>query len=300
VHGTKKNLSTGFQNERYPSGRRGTAHQLGETSRKNLFELKNTFIPSKTNPMEMPSTLLPYLLGLIFLLIALLYSSVGQGGASGYLAVMALAGLSPSVMRPAALSLNVVVTLLGTFLYWRAGLIRWKLLFLLVLPSAPAAFLGAMVNLPEGIYRELIGLVLLYAAWKTLCWGAKDRAHLHPPDIPLSLAVMTGAGIGFLSGLTGVGGGIFLTPLLILAGWTDTRHAAGISSAFILINSIAGLMGLGVSDSILTWPLLGWMLSVCMGAFIGSLLGANRLSPLIQSRLLALVLFIAGIKMLLY
>jgi uncharacterized protein len=250
--------------------------------------------------MPNPFTLEFTILGVAFLLLAGLYSSVGHGGASGYLAAMALAGLPSSMMRPTALSLNIIVTFIGTILYWKAGCIRWRTLFLFVLPSAPAAFIGAMINLPEWIYQWVVGLVLLYAAWKTLCWGKKSVPLPHPPEIPVLAAATAGCGIGFLSGLTGVGGGIFLTPLLVLVGWADTRHAAGISSAFILFNSIAGILGLGISGSNTPWPVAGWMLCVCLGAFIGGRLGANTLGPVLQSRLLALVLTVAGLKMVFY
>ena len=247
--------------------------------------------------MPIPSTLESVILGVVFLLVATLYSSVGHGGASGYLAVMALAGLAPSVMRPTALSLNIVVTVIGTILYWRAGCIRWRILLLFIIPSAPAAFIGAMIDLPVWTYRWVVGLVLLYAAWKTLGWGMRGGSQLHSPEIPILAAATAGCGIGLLSGLTGVGGGIFLTPLLVLTGWACTRQAAGISSAFILFNSIAGILGLGVSGTDLPWPLPWWMAAVCCGAFIGSQLGANTLSPVLQTRLLALVLAIAGLKM---
>ena len=248
--------------------------------------------------MQIPSTLESVVLGLAFLFVATLFSSVGHGGASGYLAAMALIGLPPSLMRPSALCLNIVVTVIGTYFYSRAGYTQWKSVLLFVLPSAPAAFLGAMIDLPEWIYHSVVGLILLFAAWKTFRWGAKVKRQPFTSQIPVPAALMAGMGIGFLSGLTGVGGGIFLSPLLILAGWADTRHAAGISSAFILVNSIAGVLGLRFSGFDLPWPLPGWILCVCAGAFTGSLLGAKTISLTLQSRLLALVLAIAGLKML--
>lgn len=248
--------------------------------------------------MADPSLISIMMLGLAFFGLAILYSSVGHGGASGYLAAMALAGLSPALMRPTALSLNIVVTIIGTFFYARAGCIPWKTVLLFVVPSAPCAFLGAMIELPEWGYRTLVGLVLLYAAWKTVTQGAKQPSGKVEANIPIYAALPAGAAIGLLSGLTGVGGGIFLTPLLLLTGWTSLRLAAGISCGFILVNSISGILGLGVAGFTLPPAILWWVLAVCSGALIGSRLGSGILCQKTQSRLLAVVLTIAGIKML--
>lgn len=248
--------------------------------------------------MADPSLVALSILGATCFLLAFLYSTVGHGGGSGYLAVMALAGLSSSFMRPTALSLNIVATLIGTFFYSRAGCIPLKSVLLFVVTSAPCAFLGAMVELPEWKYRVVVGLVLLFTAWRTFTQTPDTSSEKEIINIPFYAALPSGAVIGFLSGLTGVGGGIFLTPLLLLTGWTDMRHAAGISCGFILINSISGIMGLAVAGFSLPPSMIWLALSVALGALCGSQLGAVFLSPQTQSRLLAVVLTIAGIKML--
>ena len=184
----------------------------------------------------MTSTLL---LGVLIFIAALLYSSVGHGGASGYLAAMALFDLAPDVMKPTALVLNLFVTCVGTVRYARAGCFSWNIFWPFAVLSIPFAFLGGMWRLPAGTYKIILGLVLLFAAWRL---AIKQSAHAPATQkaIVLPAALALGAAIGLLSGLTGVGGGIFLSPLLLLLGWAEVRKTAGVSAAFILVNSAAG------------------------------------------------------------
>src|SRR5206468_2501149 len=173
-------------------------------------------------------------------LIALLYSSVGHAGASGYIATMTLFGIVPIVIRPTALVLNILVASIGTFQFWRAGHFSWKLFWPFALLSVPAAYLGGYLQPSTSILRILIGIVLLFSAMR-LVFRRSDPLQTSPPALPV--AISAGAGLGFLAGLTGTGGGIFLTPLLLFCRWAYIRQAAAVSALFIWMNSIAGLIG---------------------------------------------------------
>src|SRR5438270_12152796 len=180
------------------------------------------------------------LLCLAIAVIAFLYSSVGHAGASGYIATMTLFGLAPMVIRPTALVLNILVASIGAFQFWRAGHFSWKLFWPFALLSIPAAYFGGYLQPSAGILRILIGAVLLFSAAR-LFFRKHDPEQTNPPSKPVAVGV--GAGLGFLSGLTGTGGGIFLTPLLLFCKWAHIRQAAAISALFILVNSIGGLVG---------------------------------------------------------
>lgn len=237
------------------------------------------------------------LAGLIFLAAAL-YSSVGHAGASGYLAAMALFGLAPEEMRPAALALNILVASFGTYRYWRAGYHDFRLLVPFAVASVPAAFLGGLIAVPGGVYRPLVGIVLALSAVQflgTAREAPKEDLQTNPPQAPVALAL--GGGIGLLAGLTGTGGGIFLSPLLLLFHWTATRKASGIVSAFILVNSAAGLAGTTFSIGALPAALPLWGVAALLGALIGTRLGTTTL-PIPGLRLmLSLVLALAALKM---
>ena len=235
------------------------------------------------------------LLALLFFAAALLYSSVGHAGASAYLAAMALVGLPPDVMRPTALVLNLFVASIVVLRFTRAGHLPWRDLLPLAMGSIPAAFFGGSVELPGELYRPLVAMVLLAGAWRlaTAAPAGDDAAT----GVPLLPGILAGAAIGLLAGLTGTGGGIFLTPLLVLAGWAATRDAAGLSGAFILANSLAGLAGLVTGGVTLPSTLPLWIGAVVAGGLIGSWLGAARFSILALRRALAVVLVIAAGKL---
>ena len=235
------------------------------------------------------------LLAALFFAAALLYSSVGHAGASAYLAAMALVGLPPDVMRPTALVLNLFVAGIVVVRFTRAGHLPWRELLPLVLGSIPAAFIGGGIELPGEIYRPLVAIVLLAGAWRLAT--APPAGEDVPAGVPLLPGVLAGAAIGLLAGLTGTGGGIFLTPLLVLAGWAATRDAAGLSGAFILANSLAGLAGLAGGGVTLPTALPVWVGAVIAGGLIGSWLGAARYSVLGLRRALAVVLVIAAGKL---
>jgi uncharacterized membrane protein YfcA len=235
------------------------------------------------------------LLALLFLLAAVLYSSVGHAGASAYLAAMALVGTAPEVMRPTALTLNLLVASIVVVRFAGAGHLPWRQLVPLLVASVPTAFIGGLIQLPKELYAPLVAIVLLIGAWR-LAATHVGREPLRA-RVPWVAGVLAGGGIGLLAGLTGTGGGIFLTPLLVLAGWAPTRQAAGLSGAFILANSIAGLAGIFTGGIILPGALPFWVAVVGVGGLIGSWLGAARFSIFGLRRVLAVVLVVAAIKL---
>jgi uncharacterized membrane protein YfcA len=235
------------------------------------------------------------LAGLIFLAAAL-YSSVGHAGASGYLAAMALFGLAPAVMKPTALMLNILVAVIATTKFYRAGFFSWKLFRPLALASVPFAFIGGAVSLPGYLYKPVVGIVLLYAAYRLIAGKGIKPDVAHPATLPLAAS---GAGIGLLSGLTGVGGGIFLSPLLLFFGWSETRQASGMAAAFILVNSVAALLGHYSAVSHVPSEVLAWAPAAILGGWIGAQYGSKRLPAPVILKLLAAVLLVAGLKMLL-
>jgi uncharacterized protein len=224
--------------------------------------------------------------------VAVLYSSVGHGGASGYLAVMAFLAVAPGVTRPTALVLNLFVASIATVQFWRAGHFSWGLFWPFAAASIPFAFLGGMIKLPTGVYTILLGAVLLFAAFR-LAWSfTQEVPEVRRPNVWLALAI--GAGIGLLSGLVGVGGGIFLTPVLLLMNWSETKTAAGVSALFIFVNSAAGLAGNYSQVSVLPASSLTWIGAAIAGGVIGSLLGAKKFESLMLRRVLAGVLLMAA------
>ena len=213
---------------------------------------------------------------------------------------MSLLGVAPSVMRPTALVLNLFVASIVIVRFHRAGALPWGQLVPLAIGSVPAAFIGGGIDLPGEVYRPLVAAVLLAGAWRL--WSARttEAGEADRPGVPWLPGIAAGAGIGLLAGLSGTGGGIFLTPLLVLAGWTRTREAAGLSGAFILINSIAGLGGLLLGAFTLPEALPLWVGAVIGGGLLGSWLGAARFSILQLRRVLAFVLVIAAIKLVVF
>ncbi len=234
--------------------------------------------------------------------VAVLYSSVGHAGASGYLAVLALSGLSPDAMKPTALVLNLVVATIGVIQFTRAGHFAWRTLWPFAVGSIPAAFLGGAMRLPFGSYRALVGMVLLASAvrlfWTASAVDAAKEAAMDRAAPPLAAALPVGVGLGFLSGLTGVGGGIFLSPLLLLLGWASARRTAATSVWFILVNSASGLLGHLSSVARVPGEVALWAPVVLVGGAVGSTLGSRRLPGVVIRRLLAAVLVVGGWKLL--
>lgn len=231
---------------------------------------------------------------LAIFVVAILYSSVGHGGASGYLAVMALLAVGSEVTRPAALVLNVFVASIAAYQFYRSGYFSWRTFLPFAATSIPFAFIGGMIALPTNVYKIVLGIVLLLAAIR-LAWNLKTDNEPHQPNIFLALAI--GAVIGLLSGLVGVGGGIFLTPVLLLMNWSETKKAAGVSAMFILVNSIAGIAGNISQTAKLPANVWIWIGAAVVGGLIGSTLGATRFESLTLRRVLAGVLAFAGVKL---
>jgi hypothetical protein len=242
---------------------------------------------------SLDSSLFPWLLAFIAL-AATLYSSVGHGGASGYLAAMALFGVSAALMKPAALAMNIVVAGLVFVRLWRAGFFNARLFWPFALGSIPLAFLGGAIQLHERAYQYLVAVALLVAAWRLLLASHEPPTREAPR---LGVALPVGGGLGFVSGLTGVGGGIFLSPLLLFLRWANMRTTAAISAAFILVNSVAGLAGLITTGVSLPRGLPWMILAALGGAIVGSELAVRRLAPVRLRQLLGVVLVIAAVKM---
>ena len=235
------------------------------------------------------------LLALAVAVVAFLYSTVGHAGASGYIATMTLFGLAPAEIRPAALTLNILVSTLTTWQFWKAGHFSWKLFWPFALMATPLAFVGGRIHLPTHVFKTIVGVVLLLSAVRLL-WKPREDEVKREVSKPVALGV--GGGLGLLAGLTGTGGGIFLTPVLLLMKWAKTKNAAAVSAAFILLNSISGLAGnISAAGSIpmhLVLPLSG---AVLIGGGAGGYLGARRFNPAVIKVLLAVVLVIAGYKL---
>lgn len=227
---------------------------------------------------------------------ALLYSMVGHAGASGYLAAMALVGVSAAVMKPTALVLNLVVATVASVQFARARCFAWDRFWPFAIGSVPFAFVGGGLVLPGTIYRRLVGLILLFAAWRLFRF-ARAVAAAEPVPVPLVVAIPLGCVLGLLAGLTGVGGGIFLSPLLLLTGWADPRTTAGVSAVFILVNSAAGLAGHAASLGLLPPGLPVLAGAALAGGLLGSTFGSRRLPNVALRRLLAIVLVVAAVKL---
>lgn len=227
-------------------------------------------------------------------LVAFLYSSVGHAGASGYIAVLTLCGFAAADIKPTALVLNILVASIGSFQFWRAGHFSWSFFWPFAVLSIPAAFLGGYVHLPTPLFKTLLGVVLLLSAAR-LGWKPGDVTDPKAPARPVAVGV--GASIGFLSGLTGTGGGIFLTPLILFLHWAKTKQAAATSAVFILVNSSSGLIGHMSSGKAV--PSFAWKLAVAavVGGTLGSYLGSARLPARAIQMLLGVVLVIAGTKL---
>src|SRR2546426_7203079 len=225
--------------------------------------------------------------------IAFLYSSVGHAGASGYIAMMTLFGIAPTVIRPTALVLNILIASIGTFQFWRAGYFSWNLFWPFALLSIPAAYLGGYLQPSASVLKILIGVVLVFSATRLLV-RRSDPPQTSPPSQPVAISV--GAALGFLAGLTGTGGGIFLTPVLLFCRWAHIRQAAAVSALFIWVNSVAGLVG--YFTKVRSIPSLGLILAAAaiIGGTIGSHLGSRRFAVQGFSLCMARGLLFSGMK----
>ena len=204
--------------------------------------------------------------------------------------------MAPESMRPAALCLNVLVSSIALYKFYKAGAFDWQLFWPIAIASIPAAFLGGQISLPSNTYKLVVGLCLLYAAW-TIYTGANKADEVKLNTVKKLVLIVLGAALGFLSGLTGVGGGIFLSPILLYFGWAKTKVVSGVSAAFILVNSISGLLGMLSKSLTLPAGLAYWAIAAVIGGLIGAEYGSRKLTNPTIRKLLALVLVLAGSKM---
>jgi uncharacterized protein len=229
-------------------------------------------------------------------LAALLYSSAGHGGASAYLAILAVCSFPQMQMSSAALVMNLMVSACSFFFYSQNRLISWKLVRSFLFTSIPLAFAGGLIQIPRHIYDWLLILVLLFAAWRLWAVHTPDELPLKTP--PRLAAPLCGALIGLVSGIIGIGGGIFLSPLLILMRWATPKQTAAISAFFIFLNSMSGLLGRMSRNAFhLPGNFASWALFAAMGGLIGSILGASRFPSRVVKRVLSMILMIATIKL---
>lgn len=234
---------------------------------------------------------------LLLFIVAFLYAAVGHGGASGYLALMAIFGMMPDIMKPTALLLNLFVSLSAFVLFYKEGHFKWKIFLPFALASIPFSFLGGMISLDASIYKKILGILLLIPVVRLAAFPNKDYYDLKQSTLFLSLLI--GACIGFLSGLIGIGGGIILSPVLLLLAWTNQKQTAAISALFIFVNSLSGLAGQltkGINFQSEMFVLVGIAFA---GGSVGAWLGARKFNQNILKYLLAIVLLMASVKLLL-
>ncbi len=237
-----------------------------------------------------------FLFYILLFLVAFLYASVGHGGASGYLALMAIFSISPDVMKPTALLLNLFVSLTSFIQYYRGHHFIWKIFLPLALASIPMAFLGGMVPVHADIYKKILGVLLLIPVVRFLFFSNIEVKERNRSDIALSLLI--GGSIGFLSGLIGIGGGIILSPVLLLLRWTDQKQTAAISALFIFVNSVAGLAGQFTKGIQFSSDMATYVAIAFAGGICGAYLGALRFKQTILKNILAFVLLMAAWKLL--
>ena len=233
---------------------------------------------------------------LALFVIAFLYASVGHGGASGYLALMAIYGISPDIMKPTALMLNLFVSAVSFLQFYRGGHFKIKLFWPLALASIPFAFIGGMINMDASVYKIVLGLLLVVAVARFLFFGNLKNSDVRPFHV--TGAVFIGAVIGFLSGLIGIGGGIILSPILLLLKWSDMKQTAAISALFIFVNSLSGLTGQFVNGIQFTTDMAMYVVVAFSGGMMGAYFGSLKLKAGALKNVLALVLLVAAYKLL--
>ncbi|MBX2983807.1 MAG: sulfite exporter TauE/SafE family protein [Flavobacteriales bacterium] len=239
----------------------------------------------------MDSTLLIILIAFV----AFAYAMVGHGGASGYLALMALAGMSVVVMRPTALVLNLFVSAIAFAQYARTGHFKWSTFWPFALASIPAAWLGAHIVLDPLIYKRILAVCLLFAVARLFGFFGKGKDGVVP--VPLAWGLLIGVVLGFVSGMIGIGGGILLSPVLLLFNWADMKTTAATSALFIFVNSAAGIVGAFGNGETLSTEMIPWIIAAVLGGLLGSWIGAKRLNELRLKQALGVVLLFASAKL---
>jgi uncharacterized membrane protein YfcA len=237
-----------------------------------------------------------FLFYFLLFIVAFLYSSVGHGGASGYLALMGLYHFSPDLMKPSALIMNIIVSLMAFVQYSRTAPLNKKLFLLLVAGSIPAAFLGARIEIDPFIYKKILAVILLIPVLRL--FGVIGKQKTKPKEYDPSLIVMIGIVVGFVSGMIGIGGGIILSPILLFMGWAEMKQTATISALFIFLNSISGLSGLITNGAVIDPAIYLWVGIAVIGGLIGSYYGSKKFENTLLKKILGVVLLIASTKLL--
>ncbi len=238
-----------------------------------------------------------YIFLLLIPLVAFLYASVGHGGASGYLALMVLFGISPALMKPSALILNIFVSGISFLYYYSKGYFRWKVLMPFILLSIPLSFIGAKINIDTHIYKVILAACLLLAIIRIFGFLNKD-SEKEQRSVQFFIALFIGGLIGFISGLIGIGGGILLSPILIVLNWANMKQTAAISAAFIFLNSISGLAGASFASQSFSSDIYLWTGLAIFGGVLGGWFGSHRFKTVRLKYILAFVLVLACIKLL--
>jgi len=232
----------------------------------------------------------------LLFLVAFLYASVGHGGASGYLALMAFYSFAPEIMRPTALILNIFVSGIAFIQYYRGGYFRWALFWPFAAASIPSAYMGGLISVDASLYKKIVGVLLIFPIIRLLGVKLKTEETIKEQNIFLSLFI--GAIIGFLSGMIGIGGGILLSPIILLLHWADMKQTAAVSTLFIFLNSLSGLGGLLTKGFQFEIQMVWFVLIAVNGGLAGSYFGAKKFESLFLRRILAAVLVISAIKLL--
>lgn len=237
-----------------------------------------------------------YFFLLLIPVVAFLYASVGHGGASGYLALMVLFGISPQWMKPSALVLNIFVSSIAFIQYYRQGYFRWKILLPFIILSIPFSFLGAKIHVDSHVYKVILAICLIIATLRILGFSG-NSSETKIKDLKIIPALLIGGILGFISGMIGIGGGILLSPVLLLLHWTNMKQTAAISAAFIFLNSISGLAGASLSAQSFSSDIYVWAGLAIIGGTAGAWYGSKRFSPMVLKYVLSLVLLSACIKL---
>ena len=235
----------------------------------------------------------------LILIVAMLYSSVGHGGASGYLALMSLLGVSTIYMRSSALILNILVSAISFYLFYRNGFFRWRLFYPFAIASVPMAFIGAGITLEPVWYNRILGLFLIFAALRI---SGIFNKYSETPEKELTLlsGIITGGVLGLFSGMIGIGGGIILSPIILIFGWGNVKQTAAVSALFIFVNSLSGLTGLGSGNINFSTDFIWWIAAAFIGGVIGSVWGSSFANNRILKNVLAFVILFAAVKLLIF
>jgi uncharacterized membrane protein YfcA len=231
----------------------------------------------------------------ILFFVAFLYAAVGHGGASGYLALMAIYGIAPEEMKPTALVLNLFVSITSFTHYYRGDYFKYKIFIPMAAASIPLAFIGGMITVEENIYKRILGVLLLFPILRFFFFKNVEDNELKSHKV--FFAIFIGGIVGLLSGMIGIGGGIILSPILLLLHWTNQKQTAAISAAFIFVNSVAGLGGMLTQGISFTKDMVLYVIVAFIGGFLGAYLGAKRFNHNVLKYILATVLLLASYKL---